>query len=97
MRDPCAMTILRGKRRATPRLPQRMKTESADYRGVFLPLEPQLHKPNRGWMPGRRPGDISQTYGQRAEGSFPGLGPIWEGDRRRWALRSASEERFPRD
>ena len=30
-----------------------MKTESADDYGVFLPLEPQLHKPNRCWMPGR--------------------------------------------
>src|ERR1019366_6260503 len=46
---------------ATPRLPQRMRTESADYRGVFLPWEPQLHKPALCLMPGRVMGASPDT------------------------------------
>src|ERR1035441_7754513 len=46
---------------ATLRLPQRIKTESADFRWFFLPGEPQLHKPNRCWMPGRVMGASPDT------------------------------------
>ena len=35
--------------------------ESADDHGVFLPLEPQLHKPNRCWMPRRLMGVSPDT------------------------------------
>ena len=73
--------------------PGRVKGDSWDSHGRLLGAPPASAGPR----------NISPAYAQRAEGSFPVLGPLWKTGRRRLALRGGRRtdrpamcERFPR-
>src|ERR1035437_2687371 len=57
--------------------PGRVMGESPDSRAILLGASPAFAGPP----------NISQAYGQWAEGSFPVFGPLWKTGKRRLALR----------